>query len=327
MLRIIVVSVISLATITGAVAQSQPRTTAATYPDRSIRLLVPYSAGGGVDVVARILAQKMTETLGQPVVADNRPGAGGNIAAEILAKSPPDGYTLMHTNSAISVASSLYRNLSFDPARDLEPVIQISSSPHVMVVSPTSPTKTVKEFLQLAKAKPGELSIGSSGIGASDAMAIELFAYAAQIKILHVPYKGSVPALADVWGGRLSASFPGLGGVVPFLQSGKLRALAVSTAKRSPSIPDVPTMMEAGVPEYEAVLWYAIYAPARTPKPVIAKLNAEFNKLLRLPDVRERFSTVGVDPVGGTPEELNELFKVDFVKWKKVIEAGNIQGS
>jgi len=307
-------------------AQAQPaRPGAAAYPERPIRLVVAFPTGGGVDVVGRIAAQKLADALGQPVVVDNRPGAGGNIAADIVAKSAPDGHTLLHTNSGLSASPSLYKSLRFDPARDLAPLTQVSTSTLVMVVHPSQPVKTVADIIRLAKAQPGKVTFGSSGIGASDAMACELLAYMTGIKALHVPYKGNPFALADLMGGRLTFVFSGLAGIVSLLDTGKLRALAVSTAKRTPALPDVPTVAEAGVPGYEVDLWYAMFAPAGTPPAVLDRLQAEIAKGLNQPDVRERLRLLGVDPVGGSRREMATLFATELAKWKKVVEAGGVK--
>lgn len=295
------------------------------YPARPVRLLVGFTAGASIDIVGRAIAQRLSEQLGQQVVVDNRPGAGSNIASEIVAKSPPDGYTLLIVNNALAISHTLYQKLNYDALRELTPVSQVSAMPHALAVSPSFPAKNIKELIALAKAKPGALSFGSSGVGVSDHIAGELFKYMTGINMVHVPYKGGTQVLTDVSNGQIDMWFGGLPSTLQFYNNGRVRLLAVTTLTRSPILPDVPTMNEAGVPGYEVILWYAIFAPTATPKEIVQHLNAEIGKALTAPDIRERYAALGLTAAGGPPEQFDKFFRSEIQKWGKVIKAAGLK--
>jgi tripartite-type tricarboxylate transporter receptor subunit TctC len=294
---------------------------AQTYPAKPIRMLVGFVPGGATDVVGRVIAPKLHDLMGQPVVMDNRPGAGANIAAELAAKSQPDGYTLLIVNAGLAVSASLYRNLKYDAKKDLAPVSEVGVSPHVLVIHPGLPAKTVKEFIALAKSRPGQLNFSSGGTGNSDHLAGELLRYLAGIDIVHVPYKGGTPAIADVASGQVAMYFPALSTAWLMTKPGKVRALAVTSLKRSSFEPDLPTLIEAGVPGYEHVMWMAVFAPARTPKSTVARLNGEIARTLMMSDVRERFAAMGVEAAGSTPDQLGSLLAAETDKFAKLNKA------
>jgi len=313
-------AIAGLAASAPALAQRDP---AQSYPSRPIRLIVPFVAGGGVDLTARAISQKLTEAWGQPVVVDNRGGANGTIGVEIAAKSPPDGYTLTMISASHSVNVSLYRNLSYDLIGDFAPVIQATTQPYVLVVNPGVPVKSVGDLIAMAKAKPDGLNYGSSGIGGLSHLSGALFAALAHIKLTHIPYKGGSPAMQDVLGGQIEMLFSTLLQSSAHIAAGRLRPLAVTTATRSPAAPQLPTMIEAGAPGFVVAGWYGILAPAGTPAAVIAKLNREIVRILHMPDVRERLAIDGSEPVGGTPEEFAAHIKAEIARWRKVtVEAG-----
>lgn len=305
---------VSLAAVCAA-AQAQ------AYPSRPIRILVGFTPGGTTDVVARIIAQKMSEQLKQSVVIDNRPGAGANIAAELAAKAPPDGYTILVVNPGLAISATLYAKLGYNALRDLAPVARVADSSHLLIVHPSLPAHSVKELISLARARPGQLNFSSSGVGNADHFAGELFNSMARIKVVHVPYKGGAQAAQDTVTGQVSMYFSGILVGLPLAKTGKVRALAVATAKRSPLAPDIPTIAEAGVPGYEMTLWNAIFAPAATPKEIIGRLNAEIVKALQSPDVQQRLADLGAVPGGGTPEDLAVYFKGEVEKFGKIVRA------
>lgn len=245
---------------------------AQTFPTKPVRVLIGFSAGSSTDTVARIISPRLVESWGQPVVIDNRAGAGGNIAADAVAKATPDGYTLLFCNNGLVISGSLYRKLPYDAMRDLEPITQVTAMPHVLVVSPSLPANSIKDLLALAKAKPGQLSFGSAGTGNSDHMTGELFKYLGHVDIVHVPYKGGPPALIAAMTGEVTMYFGGLPVALPQIKAGKVKALGISATKRSPALPNVPTIAEAGLPGYEVSLWYGLLAPARTPKDLVSKI-------------------------------------------------------
>lgn len=314
---------ILLLTGVGVLGQAQAQAPGRGYPEKPVKVVVPFSAGSSLDVVARLVAQKLAESFGQPVVIENQAGAGGNLGTGFVAKSEPDGYTLLHTiNSTVAVNPALYPKLSFDPTQDLVPVVGVASQPLVLVVNPSFPAKTLQEFIAQAKSQPGKLFFGSAGAGAFDHLAGELLFSMAGLKLTHVPYKGSPAAQNDLMAGRLNVVYIGMAGV-PLITSGKLKPLAVSSSKRARVLPNVPTVAESGLPTYEVVNSNSIFAPARTPKAIIERLNGEVLRILALPDVRERFEKFGVEPVGGKPEELAARMKADAAQWKKLVaEAG-----
>jgi len=295
------------------------------YPNRTVRIIVPFAPGGSTDVVARILADKLGTELKQSFVVENRAGAGGNIGADAVAKASPDGYTLlMGTTGVLAINKYLYKEMSFDPERDLVPVSYTSLITNILVVNPQVPARTVSELVALARAKPGSLTFASSGAGSSTHLSAELFKSMAGVDILHVPYKGSSQAITDLMGGQVTMLFDNAPSSIPFVEQGKLRALAVTSTKRLPNLPDVPTLDEAGVKGYESLSWSGIMAPAGTPKRVIDKLNAAIGKILRDPDVKQRFASLGVEPVGGPPEAFSRHIRAESEKWARVVKTANI---
>lgn len=291
------------------------------YPTRVIRILVGFTPGGTTDVVARVIAQKMSEGFKQSVVIDNRPGAGANIAAELAAKAPPDGYTILAVNPGLAISATLYAKLGYNALRDLAPVARIADSSHLLIVHPSLPARNIKELIALAKARPGQLNFSSSGVGNADHFAGELFNSMAGIKVVHVPYKGGAQAAQDTVTGQVSMYFSGILVGLPLAKTGKVRALAVATAKRSPLAPEIPTIAEAGLPGYEMTLWNAIFAPAATPKDIIGRLNAEILKALQSHDVQERLAALGAAPGGGSPEDLGAYFRSEVEKFGKIVRA------
>lgn len=290
------------------------------YPNRPIRMLVGFAPGGGTDTTARALTPKLSERLGQQVIVDNRPGASGNIATEIITKAPADGYTiLLGTIAALAINPTLYGNLPFSPLKDLAPVIRAADSTNILVTHPSVPVKTVKELIALGKAKP--LNVGSSGVGGTGHLALELFNVMAGIKMTHVPYKGGGPAMVDLLGGQINAIFATAASAVPHIQSGKINALAVTTAARSQLVPNLPTVAEAGLPGFEANNWNGVMVPAKTPRAVIDRLNKEFTAVLNAPDVKQILFKQGLDVATGTPEAFGAYIKTETAKWAKVIKA------
>lgn len=313
----VLVSAAALLACAHAIAQSDKG--AAEYPNRPLRFVVPFLAGGPSDVLARTLGQKMVQDWGQPVVIDNRAGAAGIIGADLVAKSAPDGYTLLMAQVGDTISMSLYSKLPYNFERDFTPITLVGLTPFILVVHPALAAKNVPELIALAKAKPGALTFASGGTGVASHLAGELFKSTAGIDIVHVPYKGQAPATADLLGGQVSFMFNNPITALPHIKAGKLRALAVSTAKRFPGLPDVPTVAESGLPGFDVGFWLGTLAPAGTPRAVIAKLNAEMVKILRMPDVGERLAALGVEVVGSSPEEFARVIRADVVKWGKVV--------
>ena len=293
------------------------------YPLKPVRFIVPFPPGGATDAFARILGQKLNESLGQQFVVDNRAGAGGNIATEIAAKSPADGYTIIVVGPNHAVNVSLYPKLGFDPVADFTPVTQVASVQTFLVVHPSLPVHSVKELVALAKAKPGQLNYGSGGNGAPGHLAGEMLKMLTGIQMVHVPYKG-VGSIIGLVRGDHSVEFNNLISVGAQIKEGKVRVLAVGDSKRTPFMPNVPTVAEAGVPGFEMVQWFGVLAPAATPRPVIAKLHGEMVKALRLADVNERFHNLGAEPVGNTPEQFGALIRSEVVKWARVVKQAGI---
>jgi tripartite-type tricarboxylate transporter receptor subunit TctC len=290
------------------------------YPSKPIRMLVGFAPGGGTDTTARALTPKLSERLGQQVIVDNRPGAAGNIATDLTTKAPPDGYTiLMGTIAALAINPTLYGNLPFDPLKDLAPVTRAVDSTNILVVHPSVPAKTVKELIALAKSK--SLNGGSSGVGGAGHLALELFNVLAGTKIVHVPYKGGGPAMVDLLGGQINLIFATAASAVPHIQSGKIRALAVTTANRSKLVPDLPTVAEAGLKGFEANNWYGIVVPAKTPQAIIDRLNREFTAVLKMPEIQQVLFKQGLDAAPSTPEAFAAYIKSETAKWAKVIKA------
>jgi len=290
------------------------------YPNKPVRMVVPFPPGGTTDILARAVGQKLSESWGQQVVIDNRGGAGGNIGTDIVAKSPADGYTLlMGTVGTHAINASLYGKLPFDPIKDFAPVTLVASVPNVLVVNSTVDSKSVKELIALAKSKPGQLAFASSGNGTSIHLAGELFKSMTGTAMLHIPYKGSAPAIAELLGGQTNMMFDNLPSAMPHIKSGRLRALAVTSVRRSPALPDIPTIAETGISGYEASSWFGVLAPAGTPKDVVAKIQADIAKALNAPEIKERLSGQGAEPVGNTPEQFAEHIKAESAKWAKVV--------
>ncbi len=317
--RIIGLCVAAIAFAFGALASAQD------YPTRPIRLIVPFAPGGGTDILARVLAPKLSEGLGQQIVIDNRPGASSIIGTDIVAKATPDGYTLLAVDTSFTVNPSLQPKLPYDSLKDLAPVVHLASAPVILVVHPSVPAKTVKELVALAKSKPGALSYASGGNGASTHLAGELFKMVAGVDIVHVPYKGTGPAIADVVAGQVQMNFAGISSARQLVEAGRLRAIAVTGDKRNPAMPDVPTFAEAGLPGVDAGTNWGMFAPAGTPPAIIAKLNAQVNRALHLPDVKARVTELGYDIGGGTPEDWARLERSEMDKWAKVVKQAGIK--
>lgn len=315
---------VALAVLVSVMASHAALAQKTSYPVKPIRMIVGFAAGGGTDLLARILAVKMTEALGQPVIIDNRAGAGGTIAAEIVARAVPDGYTLNAPTNSYAVNASFYK-LSYDPIADITPITLIGTSGYLMVIHPKVPASSMKEFLALAKARPGELNYGSSGQGAISHLAIELFKLMASVDLTHVPYKGTAPVLTDLLSGQIQFTAGAIPPTTPHVKSGRLRAIGVSTAQRSKLVPEVPTVAEAGVPGYDVASWYAISGPPRMPQDIVARLNDVLKRILALPDIASRFEQEGVDVAHSTPEEFAKLIKTDIDKWIRVAKATKIK--
>ena len=296
------------------------------YPNRPVRIIVPFAPGGSTDVVARILADKLGTELKQNFIVENKPGAGGNIGADAVAKASPDGYTLlMGTTGVLAINKYLYKNMSFDPDRDLAPVSYTSLITNILVVNPQVPARTVPELLALAKADPGKLTFASSGAGSSTHLSAELFKSMAKIDLLHVPYKGTGQATADLLAGQIDLLFAPAQAVLSHVKAGKLKALATTGAKRPETIPDLPTVAESGLPGYEAVGWFGLLAPAATPKSTVEKLSADANRVLADQEIRTRMQAVGADPSGNTPEEFARFIRDDQAKWAKLMREAGIK--
>ena len=297
---------------------------AQSYPAKPIRLLVPFPPGGGSDVIARIAGQKLTEATGQQVIVENRGGAGGTLAAELGAKAPPDGYTLTLIAPSYTVGPSLYK-LSFDAANDITAIIQLSQGAFILAVHPSLPVKTVKDLIALAKARPDQMSYGSGGSGSGIHLAMALFLDMAGIRIVHVPYKGNGPALTDTIAGNVQMLWGSAPSTLPHVKSGRLRAVAVSTAQRSPAAPDVPTVAEAGFKDYDVALWHGLIGPKGVPAAVVSRLNGEMNKALKTKEMSDRLAADGVVPAGGTPEHFAAIIRRDIETWGRVIRKAGIK--
>ncbi|HWI13573.1 MAG TPA: tripartite tricarboxylate transporter substrate binding protein [Burkholderiales bacterium] len=311
----------ALAAVAATPALAAQGVKAPAYPDKPIRLIVPLTAGGPTDIAARIIAVPLSEALGQQVIVDNRPGAGGNIGAELAAKSPPDGYTLfMGTSGPLAINASLYPSLPFDPVKDFAPIIQTASAPFVVIVNPAVPVRNMKELIALAKAKPGQLNYGSVS-GSASHLSTELFKLMAGVNIVHIPYKGAAPATTDVIAGQIQLSFASTPGSVPMVKAGKVKPLAVTSAKRVAKLPDVPTMAESALPGYEASVWYGVVAPAGTPRDVVQRLNKEIARIVANSAHRERMTSADFEPTSTTPEQFAAFIKSETAKWAKVVKA------
>ena len=291
------------------------------YPRKPIRMIIPYPPGGPTDILGRIVAQNLTEKLGQQVVVENKPGASGMIGADLVAKAPPDGYTLLANASIHVINPSLYKNPTYDAIKDFTPVSLIADVPLVLVVAPELPVKSVKDLIALAKSSSGKLNFASSGNAAAPHLAGEAFKIATGVDMQHVPYKGSGPALTDLMGGQVQLMFDSLPSSISHVKSGKLRAIAVTTAKRASALPNVPTIAESGVPGFDISTWYGIWAPAGTPKEIVNRLSGEIAKIVKIPDVRERLAGLGAEPVGNSPDEFAAYCRSELAKWAKIVKA------
>ena len=294
---------------------------AQSYPAKPIRFVVPYPPGGSVDIAARALGQKLTEAWGQPVVVDNRAGAGGNIGADLVAKSPADGYTLlMGAVATHAINPTLYGKLPYDPVKDFTPVALVVQVPNILVLNPSVPAKSVKELIELARAKPGALNFGSGSTGSTGHLAGELFNTMAGVKMVHIPYKGAAPAMADLLSGQVQLMFDNLANALPNVKAGRLRALAVTTLARSPAVPDLPTVAESGLPGFDLTTWFGVMVPAGTPPDIVAKLNAEIVRALNSNDMRERLEKMGAEPpTNNTPEHFAAFIRTEAAKYAKVV--------
>lgn len=304
-----------------------PATVAAqeAYPNKPIRMVLPFPPGGVTDLLARALAEKLAPRLGQPVIVDNKAGAGTVLASDTVARSPADGYTLLLAASSLGTAPLIYEKVSYDAIKSFTPITQIASVVHVLVVNPSLQVNSVKELIAYAKANPGKLNYSSTGTGTSTHLEGELFKSMASVFMVHIPYRGSGPALTDLMGGQVSVMFDALGSSGPFIKSGKLRPLAVTTAKRSQSIPDLPTVAESGLPGYEAMPWLGLVAPAGTPQPIVDRIHREVAKILEEPEIKERFKGWGLDIIGNTPAEFTSFIRRDIAQWNKVITNARIK--
>jgi len=298
--------------------------TAQQYPTKPVRIIVPFAPGGGSDFIARFMAQRLTETLGSQVIVENKPGAGGVLGIELGVKAPPDGYTLTLIASSYTVNPSVYK-LNFDPVSDVTPIIQLSQGPLLVVVNPSVPVKTIKELIALAKSKPGEVTFASSGQGSVIHLATELFNTMAGTKMNHIPYKGTGPALTDTLAGQTNVFFSSTANAMPHVKAGKLRAVAVTTAKRIPALPEVPTVAESGVAGYDVVLWHGLIGPKGLPRAVVDRINGEVTKSLKLKETAEQLQNDGVAPAGGTPEQFAAQIKLEIGIWRKVAAAAGVK--
>ena len=310
-----------LATLSCAYAISANAQTSSSWPDKPIKIIVGYSAGGATDVLARLIAVKMSNTLGQSFVVENKPGANSNVGAELVVRAPADGYTLYAYSIANTINMSLYPKLSYDAIKDFESIGMIAKIPNILVVNPNLPVKTVADYVRYAKESKDGITFASSGSGSSIHLSGEMFKMQAKIQMLHIPYKGSAPAVTDLLGGQVESMFDNAPSALPHIQAGKLRAIAVTSAQRSPSIPDVPTLAESGYPNFDVQSWFALVAPAGTPKIIVEKLNAALNKALLAPDVRQRLQELAATPEPGSPEKMRDFQISEVKRWREVVKA------
>jgi tripartite-type tricarboxylate transporter receptor subunit TctC len=322
---VMVLRIVARALFVCALALAATHASAENYPSRSITIVIPFPAGGSADTLARLIGAKLSESLGQSVVVENKPGAGGNLGTDTVAKAAPDGYTLLLAPSSIAIAPALYTKLPFDPIKDFAPVALLGSIPMVVVVNPSFPPKTILELIALAKSKPGEITYASAGNGSTNHLAVELFKIKTGIDMLHIPYRGNPLAIVDVIAGRVPVFFDFVLTGLPHVREGKVRALATTGAHRSAVLPDVPTVMEAGVPDFETSTWFGIYAPAGTKPAIVKKLNAEILAVLAMPDIRERLTALGVDIIAEGPQALAALTKSDLEKWGPIVQKAGVK--
>ena len=305
-----------------ASAQSQPPS-APVYPTKPVRLLIPFAPGGGADVLNRIIAQRLGETMGQSVIADNRPGADGVVATEIAARSPADGYTLLVVTLSFAINPAINRKLPYDALADFAPITQTASQQAILIVHPSLPVKSTKELIEYARARPGALNYGSSSNAGQ--LPMELFNSMAGLKMVHVPYKGSAPMLTDLLAGQIQLTFGGALASMPLVKQGKLRALAIGDAKRSALLPDLPTIAESGLPGYEALQWMGLVAPAKTPRAIVERLNKEVVRIVQSPEVKERLLQIGNEPVGSSPAQFAAFIKAEIAKWGKIAKQAGVK--
>ena len=316
----------SLAVLAMALAAlSGPASAQQSWPTKPIRIIVPFPAGQASDTIARVVGERMSKSLGQPVIVENVPGAGGNIGSDRGAKADPDGYTLTMATAALPISALVYKKLPFNALKDFAPITQMTITPLVLITAPGTPANSVKELVDYAKKNPGKVTFASSGAGTSHHLSGELFKSLAGIDILHVPYKGSAPAHIDLMGGVVNIMFDNIVPVTPHIKSGKLKALAVTTKTRAATLPDVPTMSESGYPNFEAVAWFGLLAPAATPKPIVERLNREAVAALNAPEIKAKLTDMGATVVANKPEEFADFFAQEFAKWKPVVERAKIE--
>ena len=310
--------------LVGAAAIAAPVMAQQNYPAKTVRMILPFAPGGPSDIIGRTLAGKLTEQLGQPVVVDNRAGAGGNLGMELGAKAPADGYTITLTSPTMAISPSLYKKLPFDPQKDFAPISMVANIPNIMVVHLSVPAKTLKEFIQLARTSPGKLNFGSSGAGSTTHLSSEILSNLAGLKMVHVPYKGQGLALVGLLSGQVDMMILAVPSVLPMIQSNKVRAIAALSAKRLATVPQVPTTGESGVNNFEVSVWFGMLAPAATPRDIVNRLNQELAKALASPDIRERFASGGIEPLTSTPEQFAAFARAEAVRYAKVIKDANI---
>ncbi|QYY26667.1 tripartite tricarboxylate transporter substrate binding protein [Diaphorobacter sp. MNS-0] len=313
-----------LGALAAAAALALPGAWAQTWPSRSVSIIVPFPAGGTTDVLARALGQELSKTLGQPVVVENKPGAGATLGADYVAKAKADGYTLLMGAVHHTIATSVYRKLGYDFEKDFAPITTVALVPNVLVVNPQVPAKTVQELLAQAKAQPGKLTHGSNGTGTGQHLIGAQFEGMGGVQLLHVPYKGSGPLTTDLLGGQISMSFDTVTPVLPHIKAGKLRALAVTTAKRSVALPDVPTLEEAGLPGFDMGTWFGMLAPAGTPKDIVARPNADMVKIIQSPEFRKKMDDIGADPIANTPEQMARQIKDDTARFARLVKEAKV---
>jgi tripartite-type tricarboxylate transporter receptor subunit TctC len=295
------------------------------YPSRPVRFILPFPPGGGTDILGRVIAERLSASLGQPVVTENRGGAGGNVGAEAAAHSAPDGYTIVLVAPSLAISPSLYSKLNYDPVKDLAPIGLVATVPNVMITNPAVEAKNLQEFIALARSRPGAMNYGSGGAGTSNHLAGELFNIVTGAKLVHVPYKGVNLAMQGVLAGEIQLVFIGIPAALPHIKAGKLRPLALVAPQRSPALPEVPTVAEAGLKDFEVTTWYGIMTPAGTPRPIVSRLNAELVKIMHTPEVKERLAGMATDPLTSTPEEFAAYLKQEIAKWGDVVRKANLK--
>jgi tripartite-type tricarboxylate transporter receptor subunit TctC len=319
-------ALVAWSALAGVPALAQGKGAAGDFPARPIRLVVPFPPGGATDILARVTGRRLSEVWGQNVIIDNRPGAGGTLGSTIVARAATDGYTLvMGTNASHAIAPSLYANLAYDPLRDFAPITLVAVVPHVLVVHPSLPAKNVKELIALAKDKPGALSYGSAGLGTPGHLGMELFKMMASVNMVHVPYQGGAPALQAVAGGQVQFMADNMNSALPMIKAGRVRAIAVTTSKRSGAMPELTTIAEQALPGFDSGSWFGMFAPAGTPKEVVGKLHAEVVKALQQPDIRQTLAQQGAEVGANTPSEFAQLIRGDIARWAKVVQAAGVK--